>query len=297
MQRIQELRTTLGVPMADFAKALGVSEQVIGQWESGEAEPGVPALRDIATLLGTNVDDLMDFATSGRRITSQHWVPGDDAIFDGFWGRMGLLLPGETNCTWYPVTFAEYSQITDSLSIEHAEPQWLVVSTLNNRKLLLNPALIRRIRLLDDAADRPEDDAWQLGWDSEQGLTPELYRALGEYFTDELAFDTNNSPVAQQVIHTLIAQHDLTSAKVMHLISDTHVHLASGTTANVRAANADIYNLVLDAYAGMPLGISLSTRDSEEENHFSPSQVALVDIPLLQYQTAEIEASAEMEGV
>lgn len=297
MQRIQELRTTLGVPMADFAKALGVSEQVVGQWESGEAEPGVPALRDIATLLGTNVDDLMDFATSGRRITSQHWVPGDDAIFDGFWGRMGLLLPGETNCTWYPVTFAEYSQITDSLSIEHAEPQWLVVSTLNNRKLLINPALIRRIRLLDDAADRPEDDAWQLGWDSEQGLTPELYRALGEYFTDELAFDTNNSPVAQQVIHTLIAQHDLTSAKVMNLISDTHVHLASGTTANVRAANADIYNLVLDAYAGMPLGISLSTRDSEEENHFSPSQVALVDIPLLQYQTAEIEASAEMEGV
>lgn len=297
MQRIQELRTTLGVPMADFAKALGVSEQVIGQWESGEAEPGVPALRDIATLLGTNVDDLMDFATSGRRITSQHWVPGDDAIFDGFWGRIGLLLPGETNCTWYPVTFAEYSQITDSLSIEHAEPQWLVVSTLNNRKLLINPALIRRIRLLDDAADRPEDDAWQLGWDSEQGLTPELYRALGEYFTDELAFDTSNSPVAQQVIHTLIAQHDLTSAKVMNLISDTHVHLASGTTANVRAANADIYNLVLDAYAGMPLGISLSTRDSEEENHFSPSQVALVDIPLLQYQTAEIEASAEMEGV
>ncbi|MCD5978797.1 helix-turn-helix domain-containing protein [Pseudomonas quasicaspiana] len=297
MQRIQELRTTLGVPMADFAKALGVSEQVVGQWESGEAEPGVPALRDIATLLGTNVDDLMDFATSGRRITSQHWVPGDDAIFDGFWGRIGLLLPGETNCTWYPVTFAEYSQITDSLSIEHAEPQWLVVSTLNNRKLLINPALIRRIRLLDDAADRPEDDAWQLGWDSEEGLTPELYRALGEYFTDELAFDTNNSPVAQQVIHTLIAQHDLTSAKVMNLISDTHVHLASGSTANVRAANADIYNLVLDAYAGMPLGISLSTRDSEEENHFSPSQVALVDIPLLQYQTAEIEASAEMEGV
>ncbi|MET0613653.1 MAG: helix-turn-helix transcriptional regulator [Pseudomonas caspiana] len=297
MQRIQELRTSLGVPMADFAKALGVSEQVVGQWESGEAEPGIPALRDIATLLGTNVDDLMDFANNGRRMTSQHWMPGDDAIFDGFWGRMGLLLPGETSCSWYPITFAEYSQVAESLSIEHAEPQWLVVSTLNNRKLLINPALIRRIRLLDEAADRPEDDAWQHGWDSEEGLLPELYRALGEYFTDELAFDANNSPVAQQIIHTLVAKHDLTSAKVMHLISHTHVHLANGSTASVRAANADIYNLVLDAYAGMPLGISLSTRDTEEENHFSPLQVALVDIPLLQYQAAEIEASAEMEGV
>ena len=297
MQRIQELRVTLGVPMAEFAKALGVSKQVIEQWESGEAEPGVPALRDIATLLGTNVDDMLDFTTNGRRMTSQHWVPGDDAIFDGFWGRMGLLLPGETNCSWYPITFAEYSQVADSLSNEQAEPQWLVVSTLNNRKLLINPALIRRIRLLDDAADRPEDDAWQLGWDSEEGLSPELYRALGEYFTDELAFDTNNSPAAQQLIHTLVAKHDLTSPKVMHLISDTHVHLASGSTASVRAANADIYNLVLDAYAGMPLGISLSTRGSEEENHFAPLQVALVDLPLLQYQTAEIEASAEMEGV
>lgn len=296
MQRIQEIRTTLGVPMADFAKALGVTEQLVTQWENGDAQPDTPALRDIATLLGTNVDDLTDFATNGRRMTSHHWVPGEDAIFDGLWGRMGLLLPGEKNCRWYPITFAEYTRVTDTLSTEHAEPQWLVVSTLNNRKLLINPALIRRIRLIDDAAERPEDDTWQLGWDSEEGLSPELYRALDEYFTDELDFDTNNSPAAQKVIHMLVAKYKLNTAKAMHLVAHTHVHLESCPTTSVRAANADIYNLVLDAYAGMPLGISLSTQDSEEENHFSPQQVALVDIPLLQFQMAEVEASAEMEG-
>ncbi len=297
MQYIQKLRAALGMPMADFAKALRVSEQLIGQWDSGEADPGIPVLRDIATLLGSNVDDIMDFATNGRRMTSNHWVPGEDAIFDGFWGHLGLMLPGETNCRWYPITFAQYSQASDVLSVEHAEPQWLVVSTLNNRQLLINPALIHRIRLLDEASDRPHDDAWQLGWDSEEGMTPELYRALDEYFTDELAFDTNNSAVAQQGVHMLVGKYNLDSAAVMDLISHTHVHLAGGSTTSVRAANADIYNLTLDAYAGMPLGISLSTSDSEEENHFSPLQVALVDIPLLQYQAAEIEASAEMEGV
>jgi transcriptional regulator with XRE-family HTH domain len=297
MQRIQELRITLGLSLADFAKALGVSEQLAGEWESGDAEPGVPALRDLATLLGTHVDDVMDFETNGRRITSQYWIPGEDSIFDGLWGRLGLLLPGETSCRWYPISFAEYTRVADTLSAEHTEPQWLVVSTLNNRKLVINPALIRRIRLIDDAADRPEDDAWQLGWDSEEGLSPELYRALGEYFLDELDFDANNSPVAQQIIHTLVDKYQLDSPKAMQLISYTRIHLESCSTSAVRAANADIYNLVLDAYAGMPLGISLSTQDSEEENHFSPLQVALVDIPLLQYQQAETEASAEMEGV
>jgi transcriptional regulator with XRE-family HTH domain len=297
MQRIQELRITLGLPLAKFALALGVSEQLVGQWERGEVALGTPALRDLATLLGTNVDDLMDFEASGRKITSQHWMPGDDSIFDGFWGHLGLLLPGESNCRWYPITLGEYSQIAETLSTEHVEPQWLVVSTLNNRKLVINPALIRRIRLIDDAADRPEDDAWQLGWDCAVGMTPELYRALGEYFLDEGDFDANNSPTAQRCIETLITQHDLDDAKVMKLLSYTHIHFESGSTTNLRAANADIYNLALDAYAGMPLGISLSTSDTEEQNHFAPQQVALVDIPLLQYQAAEVEASAEMEVI
>lgn len=297
MRRIQDIRTTLGIPSADFAKALGVSEQTVGQWESGDAEPGIPELRDIATLLGTNVDDLMDFDINGRRITTHHWTPGEDAVFDGLWGRLGLLLPGESNCRWYPITFAEYARVADTLSTEHAEPQWLVVSTLNNRKLVINPDLIRRIRLIDDAADCPEDDTWQLGWDAEEGLAPELYRALGEYFLDELEFDTNNSPAAQQIIYTLVDKHQLNGPKAMHLLGYTHVRLENGSTSTVHAENADLYNLVLDAYAGMPLGISLSTRDTEEQNHFPPRQVALVDIPLLQYQQAETEASAEMEGV
>lgn len=297
MQRMQELRTTLGVPLAEFAKALGVSEQLVGQWESGNAEPDLPMLRDIATLFGTNVDDLLDYIANGRKMASHHWIPGEDATFDGFWGRLGLLLPEETNCRWYPITFAEYSQLTDALSTEHAEPQWLVVSTLNNRKLVINPALIRRFRLLEDAAVAPQDDAWQLGWDSAEGLAPELYRALGEYFADELAFATNNSPAAQQAIHNLIVNHQLDGPKTLQRVGTSHIHLASGSMSSLQLANTDLYNLVLDAYVGMPVGISLRSQYSAEHNHFAPQQVALIDIPLLQYQAAEIEASAEMESI
>jgi transcriptional regulator with XRE-family HTH domain len=296
MRRIQEIRITLGMAVPDFAKALGVSEQLIGRWESGDAEPDITVLRDIATLLGTNVDAVIEFDICGRRMASQHWVPGESPLFDGFWGRIGLQLPGYRSCRWFPITFAEYTQVMIMLSTEQPEPHWLVVSTLNNRKLIINPALMRRIRLLDDAAERPEDDAWHLGWESEDNLTPELYRALGEYFWDEHSFDTKNSPSAQDTIQALVTKHELDSPTVMDRIGYTHVHLENGSTTAIYAANADIYNLVLDAYAGMPLGISLCTKGSRDQNHFPPQHVVVIDIPLLQFQEAEAEACAQMEG-
>ena len=37
--RIEEIRKSKGIRQEDFAKALGVSRQTIGKWESGQAVP------------------------------------------------------------------------------------------------------------------------------------------------------------------------------------------------------------------------------------------------------------------
>ncbi|SQG00615.1 Helix-turn-helix [Paucimonas lemoignei] len=298
MQRLQELRTTtLGLSIADFARELSVPEPLVQSWESGTAEPDGTVLRDIATLLGTSVDDLLDFDTSGRKMASRHWFSGEHPILDGFWGHLGLLLPGQLNCNWYPITLSEYSRVRDALATEREEPHWLVVSTLNSRKLIINPEQIQRIRLVDDASGAPEDDAWNQGWDYDAGMVPELYRALGEYHWDSFTFEHCNSASTQALIQKIVDKYQLKDDPSMDFMSRCFVHMASGAVSKIRASGADLYNLVLDAYSGMPLGISLSTTDTEEENHFSPTQVALIEMPLLQYQMAEVEASAEMAGI
>ncbi len=298
MQRLQELRTTtLGLSIANLSRELDVPETLIQSWENGTAEPDVTAMRDIATLLGTSVDDLLDFQTSGRKMASRHWFSGEHPILDGFWGHLGLLLPGQSNCNWYPITLSEYSRVRDALATERDEPYWLVVSTLNNRKLIINPAQVLRIRLVDDASGPPEDDAWHLGWDYEACMVPELYRALAEYYWDSFTFEHCNSASTQALVQKIVDKYQLKDDQALEFMSRCFVHMASGAVSRIRASGADLYNLVLDAYSGMPLGISLSTADSEEENHFSPLQVALVEMPLLQYQLAEVEASAEMAGI
>lgn len=296
MQRIQQLRATLGLTPAKFAEALKVPEALVVLWEKGEAEPDITALRDIATLLGTSVDEVMDFDSIGRKMSCPTWLPQEHSMFDGMWGYLGLLLPGQTDCRWYPITLSEYSGIKDNLANEVDEPQWLVVNTLNNRKLLINPERVQRIRLVDDAAGRPDDDAWDLGWDTEACMVPEIYRALDEYFRDSFSFENLNSPATQELVEKVIEKFQLTEDHANELTACTHVYLEGGTRSAVKAGNTDIYNLVLDAYSAMPVGISLSTEDTEEENHFSPSRVALVEIPLLQYQQAEKEASLEVVG-
>lgn len=297
MQRLREICAILGVTQADFASDLNVPVPLVQSWENGSAEPDAPTLRDIATMLGTSVDDLIEFQASGRKMASRHWFSGEHSVFDGFWGYLGLLMVGQSNCKWYPVTLGEYSRIRDALGTEHDEPRWLVVSTLNNRKLIINPEQIQRIRLVDDAAGPPDDDAWDLGWDYEACMVPELYRALAEYFWDGYAFENCNSPSTQELIQTFVDKFELKDDETLDFMSTCFIHPASGCPGKMRAANADLYNLVLDAYSGFPMGISLSTIDTEEESHFTPMHVALVEIPLLQYQKAEDEVSAEMEGI
>jgi hypothetical protein len=46
--------------------------------------------------------------------------------------------------------------------------------------LLINVPNVQRLYMLDDNADQVSDD-WELGWDSYQGHSPEVYRALADW--------------------------------------------------------------------------------------------------------------------
>ena len=57
--RLKELRASRKWTQSDLAKKLNVSQQTIGSWEVGRAEPNSDALAKIAALFGTSVDYLL----------------------------------------------------------------------------------------------------------------------------------------------------------------------------------------------------------------------------------------------
>lgn len=57
--RLKELRASREWTQSDLAKKLNVSQQTIGSWEVGRAEPNSDALAKIAALFGTSVDYLL----------------------------------------------------------------------------------------------------------------------------------------------------------------------------------------------------------------------------------------------
>jgi transcriptional regulator with XRE-family HTH domain len=296
MKRLKDLRKGIGYTQAGLADALGVSQQTIARWEKGDAEPSLSMLRDLATIMGTSVDDLVEFDSGAGRIPSQHWMPADPVVVDGFWGHIGLLLPGEEEHRWYPITRGEADRVSSNLYGATDPAAWLVIATLNNRVLLVNPSAIQRIRLLDDAADQPDDDNWNLTWDGYQGLAPEIYRAIGDYFWDEAAFEADYSEALRQMARDHIEQHEIDDEGAARFLEYTHTYLNSGIEVSLRAESDELFSLTLEADCLIPDRVVLINEYSAELNFFPAHSVALVSMPLTQYQKAARESLMALEG-
>jgi transcriptional regulator with XRE-family HTH domain len=68
MKRLKELRQSLGLTQEALAKALQTTQQTIARWETDKAEPNLSALRDLAMIFGTSVDDVV----GSNRISKGH---------------------------------------------------------------------------------------------------------------------------------------------------------------------------------------------------------------------------------
>ncbi|MGH8685483.1 MAG: helix-turn-helix transcriptional regulator, partial [Nitrosospira sp.] len=95
MRRLRELRVMFNLTQEDLAAILKVTQQTIARWETGKAEPNLAALRDLAVILDTSVDELLGIGRSHKVMASRYrqFVGVDHS--DGFWGHLGLLYPNE----------------------------------------------------------------------------------------------------------------------------------------------------------------------------------------------------------
>jgi transcriptional regulator with XRE-family HTH domain len=177
MKRLKQLRESANYSQKQLAEMLKTSQQTVARWETGKSEPNLAALRDLAVIFGTSVDDLLGrSAREGRAMpsTTYHLLVGEES--DGFWGHIGLKLIGQPHSKWFPVTAGAMRRLRREVAELDDSASWLNFATLANKLVMFRPASIQKICFLDDACDQPSGD-WELDLPY-QGRPLEIYRAF-----------------------------------------------------------------------------------------------------------------------
>jgi hypothetical protein len=153
--------------------------------------------------------------------------------------------------------------------------------------LLINVPQVQRIYMLDDNADQVADD-WELGWDSYQGHSLEVYRALAEW---AMGFSEEDEQVSSETFRKaqahLIDEEGLTEDLVIERVVDTHIHFTSG---QVRRCSPNERHLLEALYeVETPSGqlvFDLSESDRGLTMYIPLNAVRLINMPLYQLEDA-----------
>lgn len=70
MNRIKELRNTLGIKQTSLCLKLGVSQATLSAWESGKYEPGIDQLIKMSKTFGVSVDYLLGITGDNFQIAN-----------------------------------------------------------------------------------------------------------------------------------------------------------------------------------------------------------------------------------
>jgi transcriptional regulator with XRE-family HTH domain len=286
MEQLKKLRLAYGKTQADMARELGTTQQTYARWEVGKSAPPLSALRDLALTFSTTVDHLL--GREPRPATTRHHILANDG--DGFWGHLGLLLPGAVKTSWYPITAGEATRLRRQLAKCEAS-EWIVTATLNNHFLAFRPAELKRIWLLDDDSDEPDDWDWEGPWNDGNGIPLELYRAMADWVDGELGglgdFEEKNSPTMQETALSLIKEGSFLQRPddLNAFLRHTVLHFTDGSTIKYEADQDAIKGLIVDIDDGEPPAIvSLSAKDGDFESFFPMSALRMIDVPMIEFE-------------
>jgi transcriptional regulator with XRE-family HTH domain len=290
MKRLKALRLASNYTQEDLASKLDVTQQTIGRWETGKAEPNIAALRDIAVIFGTSVDDLLDMES--RRVTTNHYCfslgqgERNSSEVDGFWGHVGVLLNGDQKTRWYPITLGEANRCSTALqSSSTGSSPWLAVGTLNNRLLVFHLSAVKRIWLLDDGCDQPDNDDWDLPWDGYQGYSLEIYRGLEDHFFSHENYEEAYSSNLRNLIDDVVEKCEIDEDKLADWVLNTHIYFTDRTKTSYCVDERALHELVLDIEGGEPNVFSLPEFGGGFESYYPSSSIRLIDMPLLKYRS------------
>lgn len=174
MKRLRELRESLKLTQEELAKSLNTTQQTIARWESGKSQPNISALKDLAVIFGTSVDDLLEYSKSGKKMYSAtHWLIGKE--HDGAWGHIGIKI-ANNNFICFPITANVVNFLENSLANIDKDGEWILFPTVANQYVAFQPENVTKVMFIDEAVDMFDDECNFLY--PYYGYSLELYRAF-----------------------------------------------------------------------------------------------------------------------
>lgn len=322
MKRLKALRESANYSQKELAERLKTTQQTIGRWETGKAEPNLAALRDLALLFGTSVDDLLNFdPDSSRRLPTPSYHAFVGKAHDGFWGHVGLKFPGQPYSKWFPVTLGAVDQLSRDMARVDKEFEWVTFSSLANKMIIFRPAAVEKITILDDNCDEVEGD-WKVDLPY-QGYPAEIYRAFdqlhgmgldwdaaiaalpkpdekgdmvggdekawGQFIAslrslfDGEASDVFLATVAEAFIEEELIDDDAYFQKIRY----TSIHFTNGTSSAYWADEQDLMSLYMDIDAGLDSTmINIESAGSGFDYWYPSDRISGVVLPLLDLEDA-----------
>ena len=259
MEKLKILRKQCNFTQKDLANLLGVKTKDIQNWELNKAQPELKILRDLADIFSTSVYDIL----SDESIATTDYSPWNfNETIDYFWGHIGILLYNSNIIKWYPITNSTFDRVETILSNDKPSKENDIFSldTLNNRLLLINKNIVKKISLLSDASDSPKD--WEIPWDGYQGLgSEEFYNLIDEYFFDY----------------------------ELEILNQVYIYYHDNTVETIDIVNAqELFNDV--RLIEFELNRFIQFSDDNGEIHFIPlNSVGLIDVPLYLYKIGRNE--------
>lgn len=278
MEKLKILRKQSNYTKKDLANMLGVKTKDIQNWELNKAQPELKILRDLADIFSTSVYDIL----SDESIATTDYSPWNfNETIDYFWGHIGILLYNSNIIKWYPITNSAFDRVETILSNDKPSKENDIFSldTLNNRLLLINKNIVKKISLLSDASDSPKD--WEIPWDGYQGLGSEkFYNLIYEYFFDYEHFCQNTSEELQNKVVNLIEEKRITEDNVLEILNQVYIYYHDNTVETIDIVNAqELFNDV--RLIKFELNRFIQFSDDNGEIHFIPlNSVGLIDVPL-----------------
>jgi hypothetical protein len=155
---------------------------------------------------------------------------------------------------------------------------------------------VQRIYMLDDNADQVADD-WELGWDSYQGHSLEVYRALAQWamgFSEE--DEQVSSETFRKALAHLIDEEGLTEDLVIERVVDTHIHFTSGQVRRCSPNERHLLEALIEVETPSgQLVFDLSESDRGLTTYIPLNAVRLINMPLYQLEDAMKTEQEEYE--
>ena len=284
---IRSIRNRLHLSPEYISKATGISQERLLEIESG-TEATISEYRDIAACLGTSTRALKNesfFENTTLGMESMFTDAPDDPEnqFSAFWGHIGVLPLGDNKNKWYPISGNTRDRIYHSM-----HKPFIVVPCMNNRVLLLNMKNIKKLYLLDEALDAPDNTNWDPSV-SEGEIPLVVYEAMDDYFFNQ----DNLSDKFIAYMDELVKSYGWTDTSSYRLLHTTTLYFNDGQIETDQIEFGDyesLTDLIAFAYEDLfydeyPNVVYFS--EIEDQEHILPlNNISMIECPLLKVEEA-----------